>query len=182
MKKTVLSLCVAAAVASGGSIASAVDYTIVDLPNVVIAAGSFHSGSFNLLATGYDPSTEHIIAASALFSLSDVTATSLFNPGGPELVTVELEGSFFGSAQNFSSTVIAGAILNLTLLDDNILGYTITSDVSSTVATKLEIAALGFSTAPGAPQPSSVPDGGATLALLGLSLAALGAWARRFRA
>lgn len=170
MKKLLIALGICALSAIGSQAAT---YNLNDFGPHVIAPGSPYSGSFNLLTTAYNPASETIVSAVAGFALQD--PNGLF--GGPEEVTVTLDGNFFASAQNFSTTTLGGAV-NLTLLADNVLAFTVTSGPGS-VPTILSIAALQWTTAP---RTSPVPDGGSMMALLGLSVLGLGWVGRRVRA
>lgn len=155
----------------------AISHTIIDTQSHIIAPGTTYTGSFDLLSSSvnpaYDPAAEVITSARATFILAEQ-----FGIPGNESVTVDLEGSFFGSAQNFFIAGISAEV-NLTLLDDNLLQFSISSGSGSFVPTVLAFAGLEFNTAP---RTQAVPDGGATLGLLGLTLLGLSWAGRRWRA
>ena len=162
-------------VAAFGS--KAATYSLLDLTTHNIAVGSPYTGTFNLLsAPGYNPGAESIVSAIVGFDIQDPNG---FFGGGPEEVTVALDGNFFASANNFAAVSLGGAV-NLTYLGDNVLGFTITSSPGS-VPSRLTIAGLQWTTGPKTPV-TSVPDGGSVMALLGLSVMGLGYAGRRMRA
>lgn len=175
MKKTLVIL-VAALVA-------VVNASAIPGPHVVfgdftgfVAANTSQSGAFNLAAAipAYNPGTEEITGATVSFVLQDLSAGGL----GQETVTIDLEGNFFGSAQNFSIVGLAG-VVNLNLLNDNVLTYNVVSGPGSVVGTLVASAVLQFDSAL---KTQSVPDGGSMMALLGLSVLGLGWAGRRVRA
>ncbi len=171
MKKliTIIGLC-----AFGLINSQAATYNLLDATPHTISPGSPYSGTFNLLdAVGYNPASESIISAVAGFSLHD--PNGLF--GGPEQITVTLDGNFFASASNFSTTTLGGAV-NLTYLADNVLTFTITSGPGS-VPTVMDLAGLQWVTGP---KSQPVPDGGSMMTLLGFSVLGLSWVSRRARA
>jgi hypothetical protein len=147
-------------------------YSLSDLTSHLIAPGTSYSGTFSLVY----PASEEIIGAQAGFFLQDGSAGGPF-PGGSESVTINLDGTFFGSAVNFVSVFVGGSV-NLSLLDDNTLVYTIISDSSSAVPTYLQGAILNWQTGP---KTLPVPDGTSAIALLGLAMAGLSWAGKRMR-
>ena len=173
MKKLLLTIGVCVLAACG---AKAATYSLADVGPHTIAPGTPYSGTFNLLsAGGYNPAAESIVSAVAGFAIHD--PNNLF--GGPEEITVTLDGNFFASASNFAATSLGGAV-NLTYLADNVLTFTVTSGPGS-VPSVLTLAALQWITGPKT-QPTAVPDGGSMMALLGLSVLGMGWVGRRIRA
>ena len=156
--------------------AKAATYNLADFNSHDVGVGSPYTGSFNLLsAPGYNPGGESIISAMAGFTIID--PNGFF--GGPEEVTITLDGNFFASANNFSAVSLGGSV-NIAYLADDVLSFTITSTPGS-VPSRLTLAALQWTTGPKT-QPPSVPDGGSMMALFGLSVLGLGWAGRRIRA
>lgn len=184
MIKTIRALAVAALCSISSITAYAINYQLQDLTPRIIPAGGSFTGTFDLLSsgvipTGYNPGAEHITGASAYFFLSDPTFTGAV-VGGSEAITVALDGQFFAAAVNFISVFVGGNIVDLSLLADNSVNYTIRSASGSAVPTALSLAQLNFSTAPGAQE--RVPDGGTTMTLLGIGLVGMGCIRRRLAA
>lgn len=156
--------------------AKAATYNLNDLIPHDISVGSPYTSSFNLLsAPGYNPAAESIVSAVAGFSIQD--PNGFF--GGPEEITITLDGNFFASANNFASASLGGAV-NISYLADNVLSFTITSGPGS-VPSRLTLAALQWTTGPKT-EPQSVPESGSMMALFGLSVLGLGWAGRRIRA
>lgn len=166
------------AVALGIAVSPSHGASITDVPNAIINPGNSYSGTFDLTTQGFNPSLHEVTSANAFFVLSDVSGF----PGGPENVTINLDGSFFASAVNFIGTIVAGgSILNLSLLNDGSVGYeVVAASGPGHVLTVLSLAQLNFEF--GAKTIPSVPDGGSMMALLGLSVLGLGWAGRRVRA
>lgn len=167
MKKTITLL---GLIAMTGYQAFAIEHILLTTPGVFILPNGTYNGSFNLLSPGatppYNPLTEQITSATAIFMLADPSANF---GAAPETITISLEGSFFASAQNFFIYGPSGNV-EVSLLDDNVLTYSIVSGPNSSVGTWLTVASLQWTTA----ARSSVPDGGTTLAMLGFGLVGLG--------
>lgn len=179
MKKTILLM---ALMAGMGFQAYGIPHQIADNTERYIQKGSTYNGSFDLLSAltnpAYDPVTEQITSATATFKLIDLL-------GNNELVTVNLGGEFFATAQNFVSVSLGGSPgnVNLSLFSNNTLNYSIVSDPSSLVGTLLYLTQLDFETGArtidnGTPG-TRVPDGGTTMALLGFGLVGMGCIRRR---
>jgi len=152
---------------------------ITHTPGAVINPGFSFSSFFDLTTQGFNSSLHEVTSASALFVVTDVSGF----PGGPENITIELDGSFFASAVNFIGSVVAGgSILNLSLLNDGSLGYEVIAAAGpGHVFTVLNVAVLNFEFGNKTPV-TSVPDGGSVMALIGLSVMGLGYAGRRMRA
>lgn len=125
-----------------------------------IGGVSSFTGSFNILNDGYTPSTEEVYSANAEFQFWD-----LF--GGQESLSIALGGSQFEQSGSFtglitlSDNVVGSALLDLS--SDGIVSYTITRTSGEFTLTNATLVAQAGS--------RSVPDGGTTLALLGMSVA-----------
>ena len=166
------------AIAIGVAVFPSQGAQITQVPNAIINPGSSYSGAFDLTTQGFNPSLHEVTSANAFFVLSDVSGF----PGGPENVTISLDGNFFASAVNFIGTVVAGgSILNLSLLNDGSVGYqVVAASGPGHVLTVLSLAQINFEFGAKTTQP--VPDGGSMMALLGLSVLGLGWASRRVRA
>ena len=174
MKKTLLAFLIAGLVVAN---ANAVPYT-VENPKDVYFGPSFlggvqsYSGFFDLSDEGYDSTTQQVYWAKAEFTFVDVFP-------GPERMEISLGGSYLDSSSGFpffpfflpvklGGEVVGSALMQLS--DTGILEYEIRKLSGSLtdfalIHSKL-IADAG----------TRVPDGGATLMLLGLSfLGILGA-------
>ena len=156
------------------------DYTDHDILNVVLAGtGDSVKGEFNIVtgdgepldAPGYDPISQTITEAIASFSL--VSATG----GEDTKVSIDL-GDLFGEHMvGLHFTTIGGAVGGLALADldvDGILEYSINWVSGGPFMASDAILSANATRR----QPTDVPDGGATLGLLGLGLAAIGFGAR----
>lgn len=154
--------------------------SIIFGPGALVMPGTTYSSSFVLNGVdGFDSNAHEVTKASALFFVSDFSGGGLAS--SPETVTIELEGSFFASAQNYIGFLtLGGAIGNLAMLGDGVLGYSITAgDSTGEIPVTLNLAQLVFEFGD---KTQPVPDGGSMMALLGLSVLGLGWASRRVRA
>ncbi len=176
MKKTLSVLAVVLAIAFNGS-AIPGDHVVFGDFTGFVAANTTKDGNFYLSSSipSYDSANEEITSATVSFVLQDLSAFGL----GKETVTISVDGEKIGSAEGFSLVGLAGTVVNLSLLDDNVLVYKIVSGPGSVVGTLVASAVLQFTSAP---KTQSVPDGGSMMALLGLSVLGLGWASRRVRA
>lgn len=175
MTKTIRILALMAICQVGSLTAYSNSYAISDLSSHIIAP-SF-SGLFDLDgSTGFKPGAEAINSASVVFAIANFTA------GSPN-VEISLDGSFFSSGKTFSSDFLGGNVTLGFAADTSILRYTITSSIQSPVPKFLQGSFLKFSTdqRPTDP-PTRVPDGGTTMALLGIGLVGVGCLRRRLQA
>jgi hypothetical protein len=124
--------------------------------------------------TSYNPVIEQIVGASAFFVVNDANAV-LVDPILTPDVSISLDGGFFTGATGVIF-LYTGGLVNLTLLADNLLEYVITALPSSQDQLEVSRAQLNFNTAL---RSQGVPDGGATLILLGSSLLGMGFIGRR---
>lgn len=162
MKKRLGVLC-----AAGWFVTNAMATVFVDVENYVrpssplgfqVKQGVPLTGTFNLLDSGYDPTTEQLFGAVATFALWD-----------PKLGQENLSISLGSSASTIWSGSIAfavavpGAVNGAALWDlgaDGILGFTVNSTKGEAYVAAATLVANGG---------TRVPDGGATLILLGLA-------------
>jgi len=188
MKKHLLfTLGIAGLVALGETTAMAIpiytDLDVFGLSGQKVDANTPLAGAFQISSndadgipdlTGYNPLSEQITGASVVFVLRD---DSFFD--GQEQVKIDLGSNFFQSGAVLDSplifSILGGSVSGSALLDldaDGVLNYTISSADGDFVAIS------AFLSATAGPKSTSVPDGGSTVALLGLGLLGLG-WARR---
>lgn len=170
MKQTIVAVALLVGVA-GADRLSAASYQIIDVnfgAPILVAEGTSLTRAFNLVY----PGNEAILSADALFGIINPNATSDFFAYDPISFDISLEGQFFAGAQNLfgHNWTFFGGQVSLALLDDNVLEYTVTALQGDV---RLDRAQLNFTTGL-----KAVPDGGATLILLGSSLLAI-AWAGR---
>jgi len=128
------------------------------------------SGEFNLIENGYNPSTQYLTDAVVNFvvyddDFSDSAETVSINLGPNPFLT--------GSANFLFSLGDLGATALIDLSDDGILGYKIQSLGGDFIVAWAAIEANAET------KPSSVPDGGMSITLLGLSLVGIGLAHRR---
>jgi hypothetical protein len=130
---------------------------------------SSYTGSFNILNDGYKPATEQVYSANADFQFWDIF-------GGSESLTVALGGSPFEQTGSFSGLItLSDSVVGSALFDlssDGIVSYTITRTSGEFYLTSATLTAQAGS--------RSVPDGGVTLALLGMSVVAVVGIQRKF--
>jgi hypothetical protein len=169
-------LAIGTAIAISSLSAKAITYTDLQTfsPALFFGPGTtgldVFNGTFNILAQGYDPSLEQVISATATFRVRDN------NDAGPEEVTISLGGAAFDSSSSFSNGAITlgGAVLGSVLLDlsaNGLLAYTITRTQGDFFVDWANLTATAeYRSTPGGDNPSSVPDGGTTAALLGLAM------------
>lgn len=171
MKKLIAALLLTVSV-SFGLVAAPYDYTILQgTPHQILPLGQYN-GEFNLeTESAFDSGNEVVTDAYATFIIFDLTR-------GYEKIQVDLGGDFFGSAENFGAVSIEGPV-TLSLIDNNILKFTVKSLPGSLVPSMLMSASLEFNVGS---RTIGVPDGGSMMALLGLSVLGLGWASRRVRA
>ena len=152
--------------------ATAVPYWDNDFFFDTIAAGSSISDNFNLLNSGYDPATQQIYSAFAVFTVLDYNSQQTS-------VTVNLDGGAFAQSTSaylpfFLSGGIAGQAL-ATLDQQGIVSYTVSNvGTSSFMLISASLNAEAGARNGGYPGYVPVPDGGATLGLLGVCLLGIG--------
>lgn len=146
-------------------------YTDIDLIKTKLDQNETYSGTFNIANKGYNSGVESVTSALAQFWLAD----DLDWPRQSESFTVSL-----GSDSQWSSgpvRLLVGDKLNVTLLADlgadGILNYSVTAATGDfyLLAASLEACTER--------KPQQVPDGGTTLALLGLGLVGVAGLRRR---
>ncbi|MCC6821338.1 MAG: VPDSG-CTERM sorting domain-containing protein [Verrucomicrobia subdivision 3 bacterium] len=167
MMKKILALAVGAALL-GGSSAMAITYQDNNPADVWLNAfNTSYSGQFTL--AGYNPGIETITSAVATFKLNDAF-------GGREGYNITVEANPFLSGGSFATSLfgtitvgsgITGNILGI-LDATGVLDYTITRTSGEFWLTNARLVAQA-STRTGT-NPTSVPDGGTTLAMLGMGL------------
>jgi len=187
MKQTKITFGLMSALAVASITAHATQY--VDTDNIGAVLSSVNTsvtGEFNIAdadgdgldTVGYDPDSETITFAVAQFTIVDWD-------GGSESVTVELGPNAFASSSGtfgMGFTILGGMVLGNAYVDlnaDGILGYTI-EWTAGTSAFTASAASLTAFTAAKSPLPS-VPDGGLTVALLGMGLVSLNWLNRRLK-
>lgn len=160
-------LCLAASFSLAGSLAQAGSYTDNNPANVWLnALNTSYTGTFDVANEGYNPAVETITSAEVEFLLWDLLGSESYSiKFGPE--TFASGGSFYWFL-NLSGSVSGSAFG--TLDATGILSYTVYRNSGEFW---LKNARLDVETAP-----RQVPDSGATLALLGIAMAAV-AGARR---
>lgn len=130
-----------------------------------------YTGSWDLVNEGYDPITEQIDSAIATFTLVDTV--------GSERWTVTVDTQSFASGGNIPNATLAGlgtfTFANnvqgsalVTLDQTGLLSYTVTSTYGNFWLTEASLTAqaserLGY----------AIPDGGASIAILGLGILSL---------
>lgn len=139
----------------------------------LVFPNSTQPGKF-IVPPGVPSVGEEITSAYATFILVDQSLLGLAN----ETITVNLDNTFFASAQNFFIAGLTGGV-NLSFLTDGVVNYSIVSGPGNGVGSLLVAAVLNITTGPAT---QSVPDGGSMMALLGLSVLGLGWASRRVRA
>ena len=129
-----------------------------------------YTGNWDLLNEGYNPANETITSATATFKLND------FN-GGSESYTITIDADTFKTGGSFSapllSTINVGGLIGadalVTLDETGKLSYTITANSGVFWLKNATLVA----------DSQSVPDGGMTLAMLGMAFGGLGLMRRR---
>jgi hypothetical protein len=128
-----------------------------------------HTDSFNITNHGYDHATEHVYSATAEFRFED-------NFGFSESLSVVLGGSPFEQTGSFSNWItLSDSVVGSALFDlsaDGIVSYTITRTDGEFYLRNATLTAVAGS--------NSVPDGGTTLALLGMSVIGVFGFQRKF--
>jgi len=154
---------------------------------------SYYAGTFDLTPDGFNPATMTISSATAYFAFADDKPDGTSTPDPDEYVDIfinslllindqEVDGSHPSSSYAWYSQSL-NATMILALQDDGKVSYKVQLlDTYGTNDTYLKVAKL---VAQGSlnyvPPPVSVPDAGATSALMGLGFAALFAFRRRFQ-
>ena len=187
MKKAILSMVTGVTLLAGGS-ALAIQYIDTNPADTRLDANYFYglnplynpsyTGGWDLLNEGYDPLTEQINSAVATFKLNDANGFS-------ESYTITIDGNAFLTGGSFSTTLLGtisvgdsvGGTALVTLDATGLLSYTVTANSGVFWLKEATLTAE----ASGRPQtdPTTVPDGGASLALLGMGLIGLGALKRK---
>jgi hypothetical protein len=147
------------------------DYDYIN--TVLSSVNRDNNGTFNIAVQGYDPSAESMSWAGFAFTFidSDNQEDTVRISLSHEAVTYEhIEYGF-----NIFGGLLAGDAL-LDLSADGIISYNVRWISGDPF--KLVSATLLAETTANAPPPAPVPDGGLTLAMLGLALLALG-WAQK---
>lgn len=149
-------------------------------PLEIIAASGSWGSTFNLLG-GYNPATD---------TLTDVMVDLLFwgprNARSNVSVQLDLEAAVTGQSINFGAWGVAGIVFEVSgtalsnLRTFGTLDYKVSNN--STFSIILAGATLSGDVTRNANVPTNVPDGGATLVLLGCSLVGLGMFRRAFKA
>lgn len=144
---------------------------------------SGNAGTFDIAALGYDPALHVIDSAIMSFSFTG-TGTKGFLPNSPNLyacVALTTVGNYAGVSSSSTISWGGGGGLSAALLADLSLdGLIDFSAVLGQYGSSLTVKSAKL-TVQGSDQPS-VPEGGATAALLGLGILALGAFKRKFNA
>ena len=167
MIKKILALTVGSALLIGSN-ALAITYTDENTVDVLFngtgnnGGVTSHSSSFNL-TPGYNPVTHTLTSATAVFTMYDVNGDEGFN--------ITVEGDLFVTQGSFSASIdvggsIVGALLG-NLDEDGILNYTITRTGGNFWLWNAKLTAEGQERQPST---NGVPDGGATLTMLGMGL------------
>jgi hypothetical protein len=166
MRKTIL-----AAILSLSVVASVHAITYIDTNADLVAFDSTHTtytNNFNLLNIGYNPASETITSACAVFGFTDIW-------GGKESFTVNLGGNLF-SEGSFSAVLLLPEVATgsaLFALDETgLLTYTVTRSTG-------DFQLIGSALIAEA-SPRNVPDATASVALLGLGVIGIVAAKRRF--
>ena len=175
-----------AVLAANAGLASAL--TITDLNEYgfeslgqIVQDETGYTDEFNIVTPGgYNPATQEVTSATATFSIWDADMPG----GGSEQVRIDLGSSSDWITQNnFSLALVLSSGLELSLLADlnvdGIISYRLrqAQSGSGTLSYYLEQAELVAQVAE-----LPVPDGGTTLAMLGLGLIGLGALRRKLSA
>ena len=129
-----------------------------------------YTGNWDLLNEGYNPANETITSATATFKLNDANGFS-------ESYTITIDGDTFKTGGSFSTTLLStinvggliGADALVTLDETGKLSYTITANSGVFWLKNATLVA----------DSQSVPDGGMTLAMLGMAFGGLGLMRRR---
>jgi hypothetical protein len=153
--------------------AGAKTYTDTDSNDVYFSSGyggvSTYTSSFNIVNDGYKPLTEQVYSATAAFEFLDTW-------GGSEQLSVALGGSPFEQTSSFSGYItLSDSVVGSALFDlstDGIVSYTITRASGEFTLKNAVLTAQAGS--------RSVPDGGLTLALLGMSVIGVFGFQRKF--
>lgn len=173
LKDQILALVPLAVLFFGAVDSRATEYYDYDNINIWLSeANPLRTGTFNIADQGYSSANETIISADVEFVVwdSDANADGInIRIGGHDFAS----GSVSQGFTMFGGSLIGEALLNLTA--DGRVGYRIqwlSGDAFKVSAVSLIAQTTPNSTIPG------VPDGGTTLALLGLGLVGL-EWGRR---
>lgn len=149
-------------------------YYDYDYINAVLSSANVNrNGTFDIAVQGYNPSAESIAWAGFAFTFidSDNNEDTVRISLGHEVVAYEhIEYGF-----NIFGGLLAGDAL-LDLSADGLISYQVRWISGDPF--RLMSATLLAETTANAPVPTRVPDGGTTLAMLGLALLALG-WAQK---
>lgn len=170
--------------------ARAIPYT--DINVIGVKLDDLHpsvSGEFNIADAGYNSVTHQVTYASAWFAFADDTLPwdgqddPLDLNGNYEVVKVDLglAPGYFGPVEVNLATLLGGDVKGSVLMDlsaDGRLEYTI-SQVTGDLY--VGFAKLVAEASPRTGTANAVPDGGTTVALLGLALLGLSAARRKMR-
>ena len=126
--------------------------------------------TFDLTSDGFLPGVDIAVSGTATFDILD-----LANRNNREKISIDLGsisevagGQVQDYSVNFDSSDLAGMTILTDINADGILGYTITATKGNFFVTDAELDVT-----------ATVPDGGATMALLGLGLLGLSGVARK---
>lgn len=172
MNKAITAILMSAALMGLSRNALATEYTFEDNnpANVWLnALNPSYNGQFNLTDYGFNPATMEVTSAVAEFTLWDWLLQESFK--------ISVEGTEFASGGSFSGFISLGGNVVGSLLanlnDDGILNYTVTRESGEFWLKHARLTAQAEDSS------SSVPDGGATVALLGLATFGLGMLRRK---
>lgn len=140
-----------------------------------------YTNSFDILASGYNPARDEITFATATFFFGDVedvfrASSCSFLKGTTESFTLDLSGDIF----KVGSIPVLFALSDSSLGTQALLTLSETGKVSYTVTRTSGSFQLGGAVLCAHAEPRNVPDGGATVALLGVGLVAVFFAKRRF--
>lgn len=177
MMKTLLGLFVAGTLFVGSS-ASALNYTFTDSNPTFINlndCNTSYTGQFNI-TPAYNPLTMQVNSATAKFTLGDLFGSEGYN--------ITMEGSAFVSGGSFFGLInVGGGVGSLlgNLSADGILNYTITRTSGEFWVLNACLTAYASDRTTGGVNNTDnrVPDGGLTIALLGMGFICLGAMKRK---
>ena len=181
MKSTRIMLAAVATLVIFATSAHAIPYADLDLIGIKLDAStplnSVYSGEFDIGQWGYNKDSQKVDSASVSFIFSDNVAP--WKDDASETVNIDLGSSLYlGPIEINFPTSVNGGVLGTVLADlqDGKLKYTINAKSGDFIVVS---AALLVDASP-RPR-NSVPDGGATAALLGLGLLGLSAVGRKLR-
>lgn len=139
-----------------------------------------YTSTFNILNAGYDPNTMVVTAATAWFAFADdgdsqYEYVKVYLDGALFMGPIEVDGTHnnIPASYDWHSGTLSGSFL--ASLQDGIINYSVKVTSGDTYLKRTKLVAEGYARPSESPR---VPEGGATIVMLGMSLAGLAGLAR----